>query len=229
VSDLIRLEDLWKTYPVGPGVTALRAVNLAIAPGEFLAIMGSSGSGKSTMLNLLGCLDRPSRGHYWLDGQDVAALSDDALSDVRNYQIGFVFQQFNLLPQLSIVENIEVPLFYQGMPHRERRRRSEVLAEQVGLADRVDHLPSELSGGQQQRVAIARAMANDPVLLLADEPTGNLDSRTSEDILAVFHELHGRGRAIVMVTHEEEVAAHAQRVVRLHDGEVASDTRKETA
>jgi putative ABC transport system ATP-binding protein len=228
VSDLIHLEDLWKTYPVGPGVTALRGVNLSIAPGEFLAIMGSSGSGKSTMLNLLGCLDRPTRGHYWLDGRDVAQLSDDALSDVRNYQIGFVFQQFNLLPQLSIVENIEVPLFYQGMPRRERRHRSAALAEQVGLADRVDHLPSELSGGQQQRVAIARALANDPVLLLADEPTGNLDSHTSEDILEVFLELHGRGRAIVVVTHEETVAAHAQRVVRLRDGEIASDTAKGT-
>jgi len=223
VSVLVRLEKLWKTYDVGPGVVALRDIDLEISEGEYVAVMGQSGSGKSTLLNLLGCLDRPSRGQYLLGGEDVSSMSDNRLSDVRNRKIGFVFQSFNLIAQLSILKNIEVPLFYQGMPRHQRHPRSRELAEAVGLGDRVSHRPRELSGGQQQRVAIARALANDPLILLADEPTGNLDSHTSGDILTVFDELHQRGRTIIMVTHEDHVAAHAHRVVRLLDGTIEYD------
>ena len=221
---LIHLEKLWKIYPVGPGVAALQGIDLAITQGEYVAIMGPSGSGKSTMLNLLGCLDRPSRGRYWLGGQDVSGMSDDQLSDVRNRRIGFIFQSFNLIPQLTLVANIEVPLFYQGISRRSRHSRSRELAAMVGLGDRLDHRPSELSGGQQQRAAIARALANDPLVLLADEPSGNLDSQTSVEILALFDDLHRRGRTIIIVTHDQGVAAHTHRIVRLRDGQVDSDT-----
>jgi len=221
---LIRLEGIWKVYELGPvKVPALRGIDLQIADGEYVAIMGQSGSGKSTLLNLLGCLDRPTRGRYWLGDEDVSKMSDDRLSQVRGQRIGFVFQSFNLIAQLSLLQNIEVPLFYQGMPRRQRHPKSRQLAELVGLGTRLDHKPTELSGGQRQRVAIARALANDPLILLADEPTGNLDSRTSDEILAIFDELHARGRAIVMVTHEQSVAAHAKRIVRLHDGQIVSD------
>jgi len=221
---LIRLEGIWKVYELGPvKVPALRGIDLQIADGEYVAIMGQSGSGKSTLLNLLGCLDRPTRGRYWLGDEDVSKMSDDRLSQVRGQRIGFVFQSFNLIAQLSLLQNIEVPLFYQGMPRRQRHPKSRQLAELVGLGTRRDHKPTELSGGQRQRVAIARALANDPLILLADEPTGNLDSRTSDEILAIFDELHARGRAIVMVTHEQSVAAHAKRIVRLHDGQIVSD------
>jgi putative ABC transport system ATP-binding protein len=224
VSDLVHLEKLWKVYRIGlVEVPALRGMELRIGQGEFVAIMGPSGSGKSTLLNVLGCLDRPTSGHYRLDGQDVSTMSDGQLSDIRNRKIGFVFQSFNLIPQLSIVENIEVPLFYQGMPRRQRHPRSRELAHMVGLGDRLAHRPSELSGGQQQRVAIARALANEPVVLLADEPTGNLDTQTSHEILALFDMLHQRGRTIIMVTHEDEVAAHARRTIRLRDGLVETD------
>jgi putative ABC transport system ATP-binding protein len=230
VTELVRLENLWKVYHVGTtSVPALRGVSMSIGEGEYLAIMGPSGSGKSTMLNVLGCLDRPSGGHYWLGGQDVSALSDNQLSDVRNLRIGFVFQSFNLIQQLTILQNIEVPLFYQGLPSHQRHPRSRELAEMVGLANRAHHRPRELSGGQQQRVAIGRALANDPLILLADEPTGNLDTATSQEILALFDDLHARGRTIILVTHEEHVAAHTHRTIRLRDGRVETDERRSPA
>jgi putative ABC transport system ATP-binding protein len=221
---LVQLSDVWKVYDVGPeGVPALRGISMDVAAGEYIAIMGHSGSGKSTLLNLLGCLDRPTRGEYWLGDEEVSTLSDDELSDVRNRRIGFVFQSFNLIQGITVSENIEVPMFYQGIPRARRTPRSGELGELVGLGDRLHHRPRELSGGQQQRVAIARAMANDPLILLADEPTGNLDSATTREILVLFDRLHEQGRTILMVTHEDHVAAHAQRVVWLRDGEVLSD------
>jgi len=224
VTDLIRIENLWKIYKIGTAqVVALRDINISIAPGEFVAVMGVSGSGKSTMLNLLGCLDRPTSGRYFLGDEDVSSLTDNQLSEVRNLRIGFVFQSFNLIPQLSIVENIEIPLFYSGVSRHLRHPRSRELGEMVGLGDRLEHKPSELSGGQRQRVAIARALANDPLVILADEPTGNLDSHTSMEILEIFDDLHKRGRTILMVTHEEHVAAHAKRIVHLADGMVSAD------
>jgi len=219
---LAELIDITKVYQMGAGVTveALRGVHLAIEAGEYLAVMGPSGSGKSTLLNLVGCLDRPTRGRYLLGGEDVSRLSDAELSAVRGRRIGFVFQSFNLIPQLTALENIEVPLFYQGMPRRERRRRSEALAEQVGLEARVHHRPNELSGGERQRVAIARALANDPLILLADEPTGNLDSRTGAEILDIFDRLAERGRTLIVVTHDPDVGRRAQRIVRMADGRI---------
>jgi len=229
VKPLVSIEDLWKIYPVGPeGVVALRGVSLSIHEGEYVAIMGHSGSGKSTLLNLLGCLDRPTRGRYLLGGEDVSAMSDDQLSEIRNLRIGFVFQSFNLIPWMNIVENIEVPLFYQGMARSDRHPRSRELAELVGLGDRLDHRPTELSGGQQQRVAIARSMANDPLILLADEPTGNLDSRTSDEILQLMELLHQQGKTIVVVTHETHIADRCQRVVELTDGRITSDRQNDS-
>jgi putative ABC transport system ATP-binding protein len=188
--------------------------------------MGPSGCGKSTLLNLLGCLDRPTAGRYRLGGQDVSQLDDDALSTIRGARIGFVFQSYNLIQQLTVVENIEVPLFYQGWPEEAGRERARQLAERVGLGDRLEHKPFELSGGQQQRVAIARALVNDPLIILADEPTGNLDSASGADILRLFDELHAQGKTLVLVTHDPNVAAHARRVLRLRDGQVESDTRQ---
>jgi putative ABC transport system ATP-binding protein len=194
-----------------------------IHEGEHVAIMGHSGSGKSTLLNLLGCLDRPTAGRYCLGGADVSGMDDAQLSDIRNRRIGFVFQSFNLIPWLTLLENIEVPMFYLGLPRQQRRRRSRELADMMGLGDRVSHRPTELSGGQKQRVAIARALANNPLILLADEPTGNLDTHTSGEILAVFDDLNRRGHTLIVVTHETDVAAHARRVIRLRDGRVESD------
>jgi putative ABC transport system ATP-binding protein len=205
-------------------VQALKGIDLAIPPGQYCAIMGASGSGKSTMMNLLGCLDKPTAGAYFLDGRDVAQMSDEEISIYRGRKIGFIFQAFNLIPQLNIRENVEVPLFYQGVPPAERRKRSEAVLGMVGLGDRLGHRPSELSGGQQQRTAIARALVTSPVVLMADEPTGNLDSATGQAVLAIFRDLHKIGITIIMVTHDPAIGAQCERVVRLKDGLIESDT-----
>ncbi len=224
------VHDLTKTY-TKPGsdvaVHALRGVTIEFKEGESVAICGQSGSGKSTLMNLLGCLDRPTGGRYLLGDSDVSQLDDDALSDIRGRCIGFVFQSFNLIAQLSVLENLEVPLFYQGMPARLRREKAEKLAETVGLGDRATHRPAELSGGQQQRAAIARSLINDPLILLADEPTGNLDSATGEAILALFDDLRRHGKTILIVTHDPNVAKRCVRTVTLRDGYVISDVRNE--
>ncbi len=218
---LVRLERVERLYEMGDTVVrALDGVDVSIRRGEYWAIMGRSGSGKSTLLNLLGCLDRPTGGEYYLGGTPVSSLSDDDLSEVRGERIGFIFQSFNLIPQLSVLENLEVPLFYQNASPRFARERATALATKVGLADRLDHRPLELSGGQQQRVAIARSLMNDPLILLADEATGNLDSNTELEILALLDELAGEGKTIIMVTHSEEVALRAQHVLYLADGKV---------
>ena len=224
---LAELVDIQKVYPMGAGVevTALAGISLTIDEGQYSAIMGPSGSGKSTLLNLLGCLDRPTGGRYILGGQDVSNLSDAELSEVRGRRIGFVFQSFNLIPQLTALDNIEVPLFYQGMHRHERRRRSRELADRVGLGHRARHKPMELSGGEQQRVAVARALANDPLIILADEPTGNLDSRTGQEILALFDDLTARGRTVVVVTHDESIGRRTHRIVRVADGKVVGHER----
>ena len=216
--------DLTKHYVLkSETVRALRGVSFDVPESDYIAIMGPSGSGKSTLLNLLGCLDRPTTGSFFLGDDDVASMSDDQLSFIRASRIGFVFQAYNLIAQLSVVENIEVPLYYTGRLNNESRKRSTDLARMVGLADRLDHRPTQLSGGQQQRVAIARSMVNNPYFILADEATGNLDSVTTAEILALFQKLNDEGRTIIMVTHEDEVAAHAKRVIRLRDGEIQVD------
>ena len=222
--ELIRIRDLERRYVMGGEVIhALRGVSLSIRRNEYVAIMGPSGSGKSTMMNVLGCLDTPDAGEYWLNGQEVSRLTDDALARVRNQEIGFVFQTFNLLPRATALHNVELPLIYAGLSARERRDRAIAALERVGLGNRMDHRPNELSGGQRQRVAIARALVNQPSILLADEPTGNLDSTTSADIMQVFGELHAMGQTVIMVTHEPDIAAFAERVVVLRDGRVESD------
>jgi putative ABC transport system ATP-binding protein len=222
--ELIRIRDLERRYDMGGEVIhALRGVSLSIRRNEYVAIMGPSGSGKSTMMNVLGCLDTPDAGEYWLNGQEVSRLADDALARVRNKEIGFVFQTFNLLPRATALHNVELPLIYAGLATRERRDRAVAALERVGLGNRMDHRPNELSGGQRQRVAIARALVNQPSILLADEPTGNLDSTTSADIMQVFGELHAMGQTVIMVTHEPDIAAFAERVVVLRDGRVESD------
>lgn len=227
---LIRVRALAREYTMGAEtVRALDGVDLEIGSNEYVAIMGPSGSGKSTIMNLIGCLDTPSAGEYWLNGTEVSQMSDDELAQVRNREIGFVFQTFNLLPRASALHNVELPLIYAGVRAGERRRRAENALERVGLADRMHHKPNELSGGQRQRVAIARALVNAPSILLADEPTGNLDSVTSEGIMRVFEDLHGQGQTIVMVTHEPGIADHAHRVVTLRDGRVHSDTLRRAA
>jgi len=224
---LLELVEVTRTYAAGEArVHALRGVDLRIDRGEFVAISGPSGSGKSTLMNLLGCLDRPTSGRYLVEGQDVSAWSRGELAALRGRTLGFVFQSFNLLPRTSARENVELPLVYAGVPAPERRRRAEHALALVGLRDRAGHRPNELSGGQQQRVAIARAIVNDPAVLLADEPTGNLDSRTSEEIMAAFAALNGRGITVVLVTHEAEVAAWASRVLLVRDGRLASDRRQ---
>ena len=212
----------------GEIVRALRGVDLAIRRNEYVAIMGPSGSGKSTLMNVIGCLDTPSAGEYWLNGTQVSSMSDDALARVRNKEIGFVFQTFNLLPRASALHNVELPLVYAGVPGDERKRRAREALERVQLGSRVDHRPNELSGGQRQRVAIARALVNNPSILLADEPTGNLDSGTSEEIMRVFESLAEQGQTVIMVTHEADIAKHARRVIILRDGLVASDERRST-
>ena len=222
------LENLSKIYRK-PGtnveVHALRSVNLEFTQGEFTAIMGASGSGKSTLMNIIGCLDRPTDGSYILGGEDIGSLPDDDLSEIRSQRIGFVFQNFNLIQQLTVLENLEVPMVYIGIAPDERRRRAIELAERVGLADRADHRPMQLSGGQQQRVCIARAMINDPLILLADEPTGALDSKTGQQILELFDELVAVGKTIILVTHDPSIAHRCQRVIHLHDGRVSRDER----
>jgi len=223
---LIEAENITKTYTMGDVlVHALRGVSTAIEAGEFVAVMGPSGSGKSTLMNIVGCLDRPSVGAYTLDGERVDALSRDQLAAIRNRKIGFVFQTFNLLARTAAVENVELPLLYNGATARERRARALACLAAVGLAGREHHLPSQLSGGQQQRVAIARALINEPRILLADEPTGNLDSQTSNEIMALLDTLYKRGNTVVLVTHENDIALHAYRVVRLLDGKIASDEK----
>ncbi len=223
---IIKLEGVRKSYKMGKvEILALREINLEINKGEFVCIMGASGSGKSTLLNLLGCLDRPTEGKYILNGEDVAQLDDDTLSDIRCNYLGFVFQSYNLIPQLSVVENIEIPLYYQGVSPRESRKRAIELAVRVGLGNRLNHKPTELSGGQQQRVGIARALVNNPLLILADEPTGNLDSKSGKEIMEIFRELHNSGKTIVLVTHDENIAKYAERIVRLKDGLIESDLR----
>jgi putative ABC transport system ATP-binding protein len=220
----IDVRDVTKTYSLGDvKVEALRGVTFTIARGEYVAIMGPSGSGKSTLMNLLGCLDRPTTGQYFLDGSDVSTLGDDQLAAIRLKKLGFVFQGFNLLPRTSALKNVALPLFYAGIRAKTRNATAADQLREVGLGDRMDHKPSELSGGQQQRVAIARALVNDPAVVLADEPTGNLDSQTSEEIMALFHHLNDGGRTIIMVTHDEDVAGHARRIIRLRDGRIVDD------
>ncbi|MBM4116334.1 ABC transporter ATP-binding protein [bacterium] len=224
---LIEIRALSKIYRVGTSeVRALDTVDLDIARNEFIAIMGPSGSGKSTLMNIIGCLDSPTSGSYLLDGERVSAMGDDELARIRNRRIGFVFQTFNLLPRADVYHNVELPLVYAGLPAGERRRRVEAAVAAVALTDRARHRPNELSGGQRQRVAIARALVNDPAILLADEPTGNLDTRTGEEIMSIFDELHAQGQTVILVTHEADIAAHARRCLRLRDGRIESDERR---
>jgi putative ABC transport system ATP-binding protein len=227
VESIVNLDNLVKTYQMGlVTVEALRGISLTFNAGEYISIMGPSGCGKSTLLNLLGCLDRPTSGQYFLGAEDVSGMDDDQLSTMRGRHLGFVFQSYNLIQQLSVVENIEVPLYYQGWPEAQSRARATDLAARVGLAERLEHKPFELSGGQQQRVAIARALVNDPLILLADEPTGNLDSTSGQEILKVIDELHAQGKTIVIVTHDDSIASRAERTIRLRDGKVESDLRR---
>jgi putative ABC transport system ATP-binding protein len=225
---LISIKNLNKTYIMGAEkVEALKDVTLNIEKNEYVALMGPSGSGKSTLMNLLGCLDSPTRGEYWLNGIEVSTMDDGDLAEVRNKQIGFVFQTFNLLPRLSALENVALPLIYAGYSREERLEKARKTLEAVGLGDRVKHRPNELSGGQRQRVAVARALVNDPAIILADEPTGNLDTKTSEEIMALFEQIHRAGNTVILVTHENDIAMHAHRIVRMRDGLIESDQANE--
>jgi len=222
--EVIRIENLTRFYTIGEEtVRALNGINLSIQKNEYVALMGPSGSGKSTLMNIIGCLDTPTFGEYFLNGPNVAQLSDSELAAIRNKEIGFVFQTFNLLPRLTALQNVALPLVYAGIPEAERLKKAKEVLEQVGLGDRIKHRPNELSGGQRQRVAVARALVNHPSIILADEPTGNLDSKTSEEIMQLLDIIHQAGNTIVLVTHEEDIALHAKRVVRMRDGIVESD------
>ena len=224
---IIAIRNIWKTYAMGEAeVRALRGVSLTIDRGDFVAIMGDSGSGKSTMMNILGCLDVPSKGWFWLDGVDVRGLDEVALSQVRSRKIGFVFQSYNLIPRTTALANVELPLAYAGVRPKERRARAVAALEAVCLEARLDHLPSEMSGGQQQRVAVARAIVTNPSMILADEPTGNLDTAAAEDVMAIFNRLNAEGRTVVLITHEADIAQFAKRVIRLRDGEIVEDRRQ---
>jgi putative ABC transport system ATP-binding protein len=224
MNSIITLEKIVKDYYIGKIVVrALRSISLTINKNEYVAIMGPSGSGKSTLMNLIGCLDTPTEGNYILNGKDVSKLDDNQLADIRNNEIGFVFQTFNLLPRYNALENVMLPLIYAGVPKNERIVRAQQVLESVGLADRMEHKPNELSGGQRQRVALGRALINRPSIILADEPTGNLDSKTSLDIMNLFDEIHSRGNTIIIVTHEDFIARHAERIIKLMDGEIESD------
>jgi putative ABC transport system ATP-binding protein len=221
---MIETRDLWKTYVMGAEeIHALRGVSVEIQRGEYVAIMGPSGSGKSTLMNLIGCLDTPTKGSYILNGKEVSLMNDDELARIRNEEIGFVFQTFNLLPRATALHNVELPLVYAGMGSRERQEKAKSAIAKVELTSRMTHKPNELSGGQRQRVAIARALVNDPSILLADEPTGNLDSKTGEEIMGLFDRLHAAGNTIILVTHEHDIAAHARRVIHIRDGQVERD------
>ncbi|CAI8289023.1 MAG: putative ABC transporter ATP-binding protein YknY [Flavobacteriia bacterium] len=225
--DIITLRGLTRDFPLGAEVVkVLKGIDLEIARNEYVALMGPSGSGKSTLMNLIGCLDTATGGSYELNGTDVSQLDDNELADIRNVEIGFVFQTFNLLPRSTALENVALPLVYAGLPKSEREERAKSVLDMVGLSDRMDHRPNQLSGGQRQRVAVARAMVNKPSIILADEPTGNLDTKTSLDIMELFREIHTAGNTIILVTHEEDIAAHAHRVVRLRDGMIESDQRQ---
>ena len=225
---IIEIKGLKREFAVGSEIVkALKGVNVSVMKNEYLAMMGPSGSGKSTLMNLLGCLDTPTAGAYNLNGTDVSSLKDDDLAEIRNKEIGFIFQTFNLLPRLTALENVSLPLVYAGYNSEDRKIKAKDVLEKVGLADRMDHRPNQLSGGQRQRVAVARALVNDPSIILADEPTGNLDSKTSLDIMRLFEEIHEMGNTLIVVTHEEEVASHAHRILRLKDGMVESDLKNE--
>jgi putative ABC transport system ATP-binding protein len=224
---LIKITDIKRNFALGNEIVyVLKGVNLEINKGEYVALMGPSGSGKSTLMNLLGCLDTPTSGHYVLNGKDVSKMRDDELAEIRNKEIGFVFQTFNLLPRTTALDNVALPMIYAGHPKSERIARATEVLKQVNLADRMDHQPNQLSGGQRQRVAIARALVNKPSIILADEPTGNLDSKTSVEIMKLFGDIHAQGNTVILVTHEEDIAAYAHRVIRLRDGLIESDTTK---
>lgn len=225
-STVIKLENLTRYFTIGSEIIkALQGVDLEIFKNEYVALMGPSGSGKSTLMNILGCLDTPTSGRYWLNNKDVSKLVDDELAEIRNKEIGFVFQTFNLLPRLNALENVALPLIYAGFNKQEREQRAKEVLEQVGLKDRMTHKPNELSGGQRQRVAIARALVNRPSIILADEPTGNLDTKTSYEIMALFEEIHKNGNTIIIVTHEEDIALHTHRIVRMRDGKIERDEK----
>ena len=224
---LIETTDLWKTYVMGSEeIHALRGVTMQIERGEYVAIMGPSGSGKSTLMNLIGCLDTPSKGSYLLNGKQVGQMNDDELAHIRNQEIGFVFQTFNLLPRATALHNVELPLVYAGIPSAERQKQAKAALDRVELSDRMLHRPNQLSGGQRQRVAVARALVNNPSILLADEPTGNLDSKTGNEIMGLFSRLHQAGNTIILVTHEADIAAHAHRIIHIRDGQVEDDVRR---